>query len=79
MKQVKHTINFLLENSLFLIFGAVGGLVWANVDYESYQHLVHLELFRSDLFYDHAVSKQTGEHIFTLHYFFLFLAFSTYF
>jgi Na+:H+ antiporter, NhaA family len=69
MNQVKNSINFLLENSLFLIFGAVGGLVWANMDYESYQHLVHLELFRSDLFYDHSIAKQTGEHIFTLHYF----------
>ena len=69
MNQVKHTINFLLENSLFLIFGAVGGLVWANMDPESYKHLVHLELFQSDLFYDHALAKEPGNpHIFTLHY-----------
>jgi len=37
-------ISFLLENSAFLIAGAVSGLVWANVDGPSYleaKHLLH--------------------------------------
>ena len=31
---MKNAIKFLLENSLFLIFGAIGGLIWANVNPE---------------------------------------------
>lgn len=69
MKGVKHGINFLLENSLFLIIGAVGGLVWANMDAHTYQELVHLKLFSNDFFYDHAYEKlHPGAHAFTLHY-----------
>jgi len=34
-------ITFLVENSLFLIIGAVVGLVWANFDYESYHNVKH--------------------------------------
>jgi NhaA family Na+:H+ antiporter len=45
---MKGFINFLLENSLFLILGAVGGLIWANMDVVSYQHMLHFELFHND-------------------------------
>ncbi len=41
---MKGAIRFLLENSLFLIFGAVAALIWANVDYEAYHHFVELPL-----------------------------------
>ena len=34
-------IAFLFENSLFLIMGAVGAMIWANVDYDSYDNFVH--------------------------------------
>jgi NhaA family Na+:H+ antiporter len=34
-------ISFLLENSLFLVGGAVIGLIWANVAHESYEELHH--------------------------------------
>ena len=34
-------ITFLLENSLFLIGGALLALVWANVNYDSYHHVAH--------------------------------------
>lgn len=34
-------IRFLLENSLFLIGGAFVALVWANTNYETYQHCTH--------------------------------------
>ena len=38
-------ITFLLENSLFLIGGAVLALVWANTDHESYHHVAHDHMF----------------------------------
>ena len=38
---LNNSIRFLLENSLFLIGGAALALIWANVDLESYEHLVH--------------------------------------
>ncbi len=61
--------RFLLENSLFLIFGAIAGLVWANLDNEGYQHLLHLEILENNLFYDHAVNAANPEkHVLTLHY-----------
>ena len=41
----KGTIDFLLENSLFLIGGAVIGLVWANVDHHSYEAVAHNPTF----------------------------------
>ena len=64
MSRVKGTINFLFENSLFLIFGALGGLLWANVDYEAYHHLVHLELFTNDWIGHY----HDGHRVVTLHY-----------
>lgn len=44
---MKRSINFLLENSLILILGAVLALVWANVDQESYQHMLHFEVVQT--------------------------------
>ena len=41
---VTSSIKFLLHNSLFLIAGTVIGLVWANVDSHSYEHVAHGEL-----------------------------------
>jgi NhaA family Na+:H+ antiporter len=41
---MRGAIRFLLENSLFLLFGAAVGLVWANVDPEAYGALLHLSL-----------------------------------
>jgi len=38
-------ITFLLDNSLFLIGGAVLALVWANVGYDSYHHIAHNHTF----------------------------------
>jgi NhaA family Na+:H+ antiporter len=42
--QMKRTIDFLLENSVFLIIGTLAALVWANVDltgYENFTHSIH--------------------------------------
>ncbi len=35
------SIRFLLKNSLFLIFGSITGLVWANVDGAGYHRVAH--------------------------------------
>ncbi len=53
---MRGAIRFLLENSLFLVVGAVGGLLWANLDHASYARLVHLELFR------------LGDHLIDVHF-----------
>jgi len=41
-------VAFLYENSLFLIAGAVGALIWANINATSYQHFVNLNLIGGD-------------------------------
>ena len=38
---VRRSITFLLENSIFLIGGAIAALVWANLDAVGYHHFVH--------------------------------------
>jgi NhaA family Na+:H+ antiporter len=38
-------IRFLMENSAFLIIGAAIGLVWANIDHESYEFLKETPAF----------------------------------
>ena len=38
-------MDFLFENSLFLIGGAVLALIWANINEETYQTWVHLAIF----------------------------------
>lgn len=45
---MRGAVRFLLENSLFLIAGAVVALIWANTGMESYEHFVHFEFFHSD-------------------------------
>ena len=35
------SITFLLENSIFLMVGTVAGLVWANLDWASYESVIH--------------------------------------
>ncbi|MDH3402276.1 MAG: Na+/H+ antiporter NhaA [Acidobacteriota bacterium] len=41
-------IKFLLENSLFLILGAVAGLLWANLDHQGYEALLHFPILHND-------------------------------
>ena len=43
---VKSAINFLFENSIFLIVGAIVALVWANTDNETYKALLHSTALR---------------------------------
>lgn len=41
---MRGAIRFLLENSLFLLVGAVAGLLWANLDHEAYEAFLHLAI-----------------------------------
>lgn len=43
-------IRFLFENSIFLIAGAVGALIWANSSPHTYQHFSHFDI--SSIFRD---------------------------
>ncbi|HHL71747.1 MAG TPA: sodium:proton antiporter, partial [Bacteroidetes bacterium] len=61
---IKRTLNFLLENSAFLIIGALLGLAWANIDHESYEHLLELPLFVNNLI----GVPHDGHKIITLHF-----------
>ena len=72
---VKSAINFLFENSIFLIVGAIVALVWANTDNETYKALLHLPLFENGFFYDHnyfneqvSAGVDAPKKVFTLHY-----------
>lgn len=44
---MRGTIRFLLENSLFLILGAVVGLAWANLDHVGYEALLHFPILEN--------------------------------
>ncbi|SIS50567.1 Na+/H+ antiporter NhaA [Phaeovulum vinaykumarii] len=60
--------NFITTYSLLLVMGAVGALIWANTDPESYHHLVHFVLVE-DFFIGHLHGE--GDHAtrtLTLHY-----------
>jgi NhaA family Na+:H+ antiporter len=45
----RRAIRFLFENSLFLITGAIIALVWANVDHQTYEDLLHYSPFSNSL------------------------------
>ena len=48
---MKNLWAFILDNSLLLVLGAVAALIWANVDYASYEHISHswLHFFANDI------------------------------
>lgn len=56
--------DFIQEYSLLLVTGAFGALLWANVDYESYHHVVEVVLL------DHSPigHLHDGHRTLTLHY-----------
>lgn len=61
---VKKSINFLLENSLLLLIGAILALIWANLDAHSYHHVLEIEILRNPWFgYLHE-----GHRVINLHY-----------
>ena len=45
MAQIRHFIAFLQEYSIPLILGVIAGLVWANIDFTSYHHLVEFDFW----------------------------------
>jgi NhaA family Na+:H+ antiporter len=72
---MQRPISFLFENSLFLIFGTVAALIWANSGaIESYNHFVHFPLVGASSSDDHesdndghdaqlsTTSKHTADH-----------------
>lgn len=61
----KNLINFLLENSIFLILGALIGLLWANLDHESYEHLKHFTFLKGLPF---GTLHDDGTRVIDLHY-----------
>ena len=56
--------NFIQEYSLLLIIGAVSALVWANLDYESYHHIVDMVLIE----HSPVGHLHDGHRTLTLHY-----------
>ena len=64
MSQSYRVWNFVQEYSLLLIFGAVSALIWANMDYDSYHHLVEFVIL------DHSPvgHLHDGHRTLTLHY-----------
>jgi hypothetical protein len=40
-EQVQEYTRFLLENSFFLIIGTAAGLTWANLNWPSYERIIH--------------------------------------
>jgi NhaA family Na+:H+ antiporter len=61
----RNFITFLLENSIFLILGALIGLIWANMDHESYENLKHFPIIYNLPF---GTVQEDGTRIFDLHY-----------
>ncbi|MDA1018070.1 MAG: Na+/H+ antiporter NhaA [Planctomycetota bacterium] len=55
-------IPFLFENSIFLIAGAIGALVWANVDNAGYESFIHHDLTGGDQHADSGGVDQTNDH-----------------
>ena len=64
-KQSGKVISFLLENSFFLIFGAFAGLAWANIDHESYEHILHFKLLVNSWF---GTIQHDGTRVIDLHF-----------
>ena len=56
--------GFIQEYSVLLVLGAFGALIWANIDYYSYHHIVDIVLF------DHSPigHLHDGHRTLTLHY-----------
>ncbi len=49
----------MMENSAFLVIGAIAALIWANLDYAGYEHFVELDLLRASHL-DEVVEDTTG-------------------
>ncbi|MBN1157857.1 MAG: Na+/H+ antiporter NhaA [Bacteroidales bacterium] len=61
----KRFITFLLENSVFLLLGAAIGLIWANINHESYLNLKHFPVLHHLPF---GTLQEDGTRVLDLHY-----------
>ena len=57
----KGVIHLLQEFSIPLILGVVAALVYANLNYETYEHLIHLQVSNWVLF-GHRCHKRGSKH-----------------
>ena len=56
---MRRPISFLFENSLFLIFGTVAALLWANLgSIDTYNHFVHFPLVGANSSDNHDSDKE---------------------
>ena len=59
---MRRPISFLFENSLFLIFGTVAALIWANSGaIDSYNHFVHFPIVGASASGDHDSNAHTHD------------------
>lgn len=64
IQKLRGVNQFMLENSIFLLVGTFVALIWANLDNESYKHLLHFSLLNNYL-----VGEIHGDHrVITIHY-----------
>lgn len=63
-------ITFLFENSIFLIAGAFGALIWANLDHGSYERFIEMPLWPAGDAAHHGEEAAGGHagHALTLHF-----------
>jgi len=65
-KSSRGVVRTLIDNSALLITGAVAALVWANIDPDSYHHMVHYDI--TSLWSEHASVGDLGsEHVEAVH------------
>lgn len=65
VQKLRELNQFMLANSIFLLVGTVCALIWANLDNESYKHMLHLPILNN-----HLVGEIHGDHrVITSHYF----------
>lgn len=65
---VRRTWNLLIDYSVLLVVGAIVGLVWANVEPDSYHHFIHYPLWSDGpIGLTETVDGRT-RHVFTIHY-----------
>ena len=65
MSSSKNSVwSFIEEYSILLVVGAFGALAWANIDFDSYHHIVDMVLIEHSL----VGHLHDGHRTLTLHY-----------
>ncbi len=60
--------NFIMEYSVLLVAGALIGLIWANLDYETYHHLVELVLIKDSMVGHLHMDHGETHRVLTIHF-----------